>query len=125
MTYSPRILVIEDNDDNLTLMRLMLERKQHTVLIAPDGLIGLEMARKEHPDLILLDLSMPEMDGWDVARALKADVVTRAIPIIAVTAHSSPRDREQALAAGCDDFVTKPFSVRQLLEKIDNLLDPY
>ncbi len=123
--YPSRILVIEDNEDNLTLMRLLLEKEKHTVLAALDGRTGLEVARTEHPDLILLDLSMPEMDGWEVAQTLKSDVATRDIPIIAVTAHAAPHDRERAFAAGCDAFVVKPFSIRKLIGEIDNLLEWY
>jgi CheY-like chemotaxis protein len=118
-----RILVIEDNEDNLSLMRMLLERANYEVLAATNGCKGLELARAEQPELILLDLAMPEMDGWEVARELKGDIVTRNIPIIAVTAHALPRDRELAFQAGCDAFIVKPFSVAKLISEIEKLLD--
>jgi len=118
-----RVLVIEDNEDNLALMRLLLERAQYEVLLATNGAEGLEIARQEQPDILLLDLAMPEMDGWEVAAAMKADIVTKDIPIIAVTAHALPKDRERAYEAGCDSFVIKPFSVTKLISEIENLLD--
>ena len=118
-----RVLVIEDNEDNLALMRLLLERAQYEVLLATNGAKGLEIARQEQPDILLLDLAMPEMDGWEVAAALKADIVTKEIPIIAVTAHALPKDRERAFEAGCDTFIVKPFSVTKLISEIENLLD--
>ena len=118
-----RILVIEDNEDNLSLMRLLLERANYTVLMASNGFLGLETARSERPDLILLDLAMPEMDGWEVARQIKSDITTRDIPIIVVTAHALPKDRERAVDAGCDAFIVKPFSVSKLIGEIENLLD--
>jgi len=118
-----RVLVIEDNEDNLALMRLLLERAQYEVLLATNGTEGLEIARQEQPDILLLDLAMPEMDGWEVAAAMKADIVTKDIPIIAVTAHALPKDRERAFEAGCDSFVIKPFSVTKLISEIENLLD--
>jgi CheY-like chemotaxis protein len=118
-----RVLVIEDNEDNLALMRLLLERAKYEVLLATDGATGLELARKEQPDILLLDLAMPEMDGWEVAAAMKADMITKDIPIIAVTAHALPKDRERAFEAGCDAFIVKPFSVAKLIGEIENLLD--
>jgi len=121
--YPSRILVIEDNEDNLSLMRLLLERANYEVLAATNGFAGLEAARAEQPNLILLDLAMPEMDGWEVARELKNDIVTRNIPIIAVTAHALPKDRERAVEAGCNAFIVKPFSVSKLISEIENLLD--
>jgi CheY-like chemotaxis protein len=121
--YPSRILVIEDNEDNLSLMRLLLERANYKVLVATNGFAGLEVARAEQPNLILLDLAMPEMDGWEVARELKNDIVTRNIPIIAVTAHALPKDRERAVEAGCNAFIVKPFSVSKLISEIENLLD--
>jgi CheY-like chemotaxis protein len=121
--YPSRILVIEDNEDNLSLMRLLLERANYEVLAATNGFSGLEAARAEQPNLILLDLAMPEMDGWEVARELKNDIVTRNIPIIAVTAHALPKDRERAVEAGCNAFIVKPFSVSKLISEIENLLD--
>jgi len=121
--FPTRILVIEDNEDNLVLMRLLLERAKYEVLVAIDGSTGLDIANKEQPEIILLDLAMPEMDGWEVARELKASILTKEIPIIAVTAHSLPKDRERAFEAGCDAIVGKPFSVAKLIGEIENLTD--
>ena len=121
--HPSRILVIEDNEDNLSLMRLLLERADYDVIAAVDGFTGLDRARAEQPDLILLDLAMPEMDGWEVARKLKSDIITQSIPVIAVTAHALPKDRERAMEAGCDAFIVKPFSVAKLIGEIENLLD--
>jgi len=121
--FPTRILVIEDNEDNLVLMRLLLERAKYEVLVAIDGSTGLDIANKEQPEIILLDLAMPEMDGWEVARELKASILTKEIPIIAVTAHSLPKDRERAFEAGCDAIVGKPFSVAKLIGEIKNLTD--
>jgi len=121
--FPTRILVIEDNEDNLVLMRLLLERAKYEVLVAIDGSTGLDIANKEQPEIILLDLAMPEMDGWEVARELKASILTKEIPIIAVTAHSLPKDRERAFEAGCDAIIGKPFSVAKLIGEIENLTD--
>jgi two-component system cell cycle response regulator DivK len=121
--FPTRILVIEDNEDNLVLMRLLLERAKYEVLVAIDGSTGLDIANKEQPEIILLDLAMPEIDGWKVARELKANILTKEIPIIAVTAHSLPKDRERAFEAGCDAIVGKPFSVAKLIGEIENLTD--
>lgn len=121
--FSTRILVIEDNEDNLSLIRLLLERAKYEVLTAMDGVTGLELTCKEQPDIVLLDLAMPEMDGWEVARKIKANILTKNIPIIAVTAHALPKDRERALAAGCDAFIIKPFSIAKLIGEIENLTD--
>jgi len=121
--YPSRILVIEDNEDNLSLMRLLLERAKYEVLAAENGFAGLEVARAEQPDVILLDLAMPEIDGWEVARELKSDIVTSNIPIIVVTAHALPKDRERAFEAGVNAFIVKPFSVAKLINEIENLLD--
>lgn len=121
--FPTRILVIEDNEDNLALMRLFLERSKYEVLEATDGLTGLDIASKEQPDIILLDLAMPEMDGWEVARKLKANILTKEIPIIAVTAHSLPKDRERAREAGCEAVIGKPFSVANLIAEIENMTE--
>ena len=121
--FSTRILVIEDNEDNLALMRLLLERAKYEVLAATDGLAGLEIARKERPDIILLDLAMPEMDGWEVAREIKANILTKDIPISAVSAHGMPKDRERAYHAGCETFIVKPFSIAKLIDEIENLTE--
>ena len=121
--FATRVLIIEDNEDNLSLMRLLLERAEYEVLTAQDGITGLELASKEQPEIILLDLAMPDMDGWTVARELKANIQTQNIPIIVVTAHALPKDRERAFEAGCDAFIVKPFSVAKLIDEIENLSD--
>lgn len=121
--HPSRILVIEDNEENLSLMRLLLERENYDVIAASDGFTGLDLARSEHPDLILLDLAMPEIDGWDVARKLKGNIITQSIPVIAVTAHALPKNRELAMEAGCNAFIVKPFSVAKLIDEIESLLD--
>jgi CheY-like chemotaxis protein len=121
--FPTRILIIEDNQDNLDLMRLLLERAEYEVFTATDGAAGLDIANKEQPEVILLDLAMPEMDGWEVARKLKNNILTKSIPIIAVTAHSFPKDRERALEAGCEAIIGKPFSVAKLIGEIEKLTD--
>jgi CheY-like chemotaxis protein len=121
--FPTRILIIEDNQDNLDLMRLLLERAKYKVFTATDGATGLNIANKEQPEVILLDLAMPEMDGWEVARKLKNNILTKSIPIIAVTAHSFPKDRERALEAGCEAIIGKPFSVAKLIGEIEKLTD--
>jgi two-component system, cell cycle response regulator DivK len=117
-----RILYVEDNDDNVFVVRNRLTRWGHTVLVAVDGLQGIAMARAEQPDLILMDLSLPELDGWQATRLLKGSSDTKAIPVIALSAHAMTGDREKALAAGCDDFATKPVDFNELRAKIDALL---
>ena len=117
-----KILYVEDNDDNIFIMHRRLTRWGHTVLIARDGRDGVAMARSEHPDLIVMDLSLPELDGWEATRTLKSSAETKAIPILALTAHAMVRDREKALAAGCDDFATKPVNFDEVRAKIDALL---
>ena len=112
-----RILYVEDNDDNIFVLKSRLSRAGFTVVIANDGAQGVAMATSEQPDLILMDLSFPVLDGWEATRRIKAAPGTRHIPIIALTAHAMLGDREQALAAGCDDFDTKPVELPRLLEK--------
>ncbi len=107
-----RILILEDNDDNYELVRFMLERAGYRALRARNGLEGIEIAHREVPDLILADLSMPEMDGWEAARKLKADPLTQGIPLIALTAHTLPGDRRRALESGCDGYLTKPINMQ-------------
>ncbi len=119
--FTTRVLIIEDNEDNLSLMRLLLERAKYEVLTAEDGITGVEIASKEQPEIILLDLAMPEMDGWEVAQELKSNIQTQNIPIIVVSAHTLPKDRERAFEAGCDAFIVKPFSVAKLIEEIEKL----
>jgi CheY-like chemotaxis protein len=117
-----RILYVEDNDDNVYMLKNRLERRGHAVLVARDGRAGVEAARAELPDLILLDLGLPVIDGWEAARLLKADERTRAIPVIALSAHAMAGDRGQALEAGCDDYDTKPVDFARLLGRIEALL---
>ena len=118
------ILYVEDNDDNVFMLRPRLERQGFRVLVATDGGSGLGAARQERPDLILMDLSLPVLDGWEATRRLKADAATRGIPVIALSAHAMAGDRERALAPGCDDYDTKPVTFKRLLEKIRALLPP-
>jgi CheY-like chemotaxis protein len=118
----PKILLVEDNDMNRDMLSRRLQRKGHEVLMAADGMQGILMAESELPDLILLDMTLPVIDGWEAARRLKASPSTTTIPIIALTAHAMAGDREKALEAGCDDYDTKPVDFPQLLTKIDNLV---
>jgi two-component system cell cycle response regulator DivK len=117
-----RILLVEDNDMNRDMLSRRLQRKGHEVLMAADGMQALLMAESETPDLMLLDMSLPLIDGWEVARRVKASPATERLPIIALTAHAMAGDREKALAAGCDDYDTKPVDFPQLLAKIAALL---
>jgi two-component system cell cycle response regulator DivK len=117
-----RILLVEDNDMNRDMLSRRLQRKGHEVLMAADGMQGILMAESHAPDLILLDMSLPVIDGWEAARRLKASPATSGVPVIALTAHAMSGDREKALAAGCDDYDTKPVDFRQLLEKIETML---
>jgi len=117
-----KILIVEDNEMNRDMLSRRLAKKGHTVAIATDGLMGIDMARSERPDLILMDMSLPEVDGWEAARRLKQDDATKTIPIIALTAHAMAEDKERALGAGCDDYDTKPVEIARLLEKMAALL---
>ena len=119
-----RILYVEDNDDNIYMLRRRLERKGIEVIVAQDGEQGIAAAARERPDLILMDLSLPVIDGWEAARRLKSSPETAAIPIIALSAHAMTGDRERALAAGCDDYDTKPVDFGSLMAKIAALLPP-
>jgi two-component system cell cycle response regulator DivK len=119
-----RILYVEDNDDNIYMLKHRLERRDFEVLVAHDGQTGVEAAREHRPDLILLDLGLPVLDGWEAARLLKEDERTRSIPIIALSAHAMDGDRARALAAGCDEYGTKPVDFKHLLNKIAALLRP-
>ncbi len=119
----PKILLVEDNEMNRDMLSRRLERRGYQVVIAVDGEQGVAMAQSEAPDLILLDMSLPGLDGWEAARRLKAAAETHAIPIIGLTAHAMVGDREKAIEAGCDDYDTKPVEFQRLLEKIDALLD--
>ena len=117
-----KILYVEDNEDNLFMLTRRLRRRGFEVCVARDGEEGVAMAERENPDLILMDLALPVIDGWEATRKLKASPRTRAIPVIAVSSHAMSGDRETALAAGCDDYDTKPIEFERLLEKIRLLL---
>jgi CheY-like chemotaxis protein len=117
-----KILLVEDNEMNRDMLSRRLLKKGYAVELAFDGAQGMEMARSQHPDLILMDMSLPVVSGWDATRNLKADPETRPIPVLALTAHAMATDRDQALAAGCDDYDTKPIDLARLLEKIETLL---
>jgi CheY-like chemotaxis protein len=118
----PKILLVEDNEMNRDMLSRRLERRGYRVAIALDGEQGVLMAGSEAPDLILMDMSLPVLDGWEAARQLKAAPGTRAIPIIALTAHAMVGDREKAIEAGCDDYDTKPVEFQRLLEKVETIL---
>ena len=122
MNPGRKVLVVEDNDMNRDMLSRRLQRKGYEVLMAADGLQAILMAESETPDLILLDMSLPVIDGWEAAQRLKASLTTAQVPIIALTAHAMAGDRERALAAGCDDYDTKPVELARLLEKIEALL---
>ena len=119
----PKILLVEDNEINRDMLSRRLSRNGYEILIAVDGGQGVAMAASEKPDLILMDMSLPVMDGWEATRRVKADAATNSIPVIALTAHALVQDREKAMAAGCDDFDTKPVELPRLLDKIKRLLD--
>jgi two-component system, cell cycle response regulator DivK len=120
----PKILIVEDNELNRDMLTRRLERRGYEILAAVDGEQGLDMARQTLPHLILMDMSLPVMDGWEASRRLKSGPETSAIPIVALTAHAMSGDRERALAAGCDDYDTKPVEFPRLLLKIETLLNP-
>ena len=117
-----KILLVEDNEMNRDMLSRRLERRGYQVVIAVDGVEGVRMAQAEAPALILMDMSLPVLDGWEATRQIKAAPATGAIPIIALTAHAMSGDREKAIEAGCDDFDTKPVDLPRLLAKIDALL---
>ena len=117
-----KILLVEDNEMNRDMLSRRLERKEFEVAIAIDGQEGVNMASSESPDLILMDLSLPVIDGWEATRQIKADPATQTIPVIALTAHAMAGDEQKALAAGCDDYDTKPVNFSRLLAKIETLL---
>ena len=117
-----KILYVEDNDDNVYVVKTRLTRAGYTVLVAVDGQQGVDMALAQRPDLILMDLSLPVLDGWEATRRLKASAETTSIPVIALSAHAMAGDREKALAAGCDDYDTKPVDFARLLGKIEKHL---
>jgi CheY-like chemotaxis protein len=113
-----RILVVEDNKDNMTLIVDVLSSFDYDVLQAVDGEMGLELAKQQAPDLILMDLSLPRMDGWTATKHIKADSKLRHIPVIALTAHAMVGDRERAIEAGCDDYLSKPIDLAELAKKL-------
>jgi two-component system cell cycle response regulator DivK len=116
-----KILLVEDNEMNRDMLSRRLSRIGHTVAVAIDGQQAIEAAVSQKPDVILMDMSLPVLDGWEATRRLKAAAETKAIPVIALTAHAMPGDQERALEAGCDDYDTKPIEFARLLEKIDRL----
>ena len=118
----PKILIVEDNEMNRDMLSRRLERRGFVVVMAEDGAKGVVLARSERPDLILMDMSLPVMDGWTATQAIKADAEVAKIPVIALTAHAMAGDREKAMAAGCDDYDTKPIELPRLLEKIGKFL---
>jgi CheY-like chemotaxis protein len=118
----PKILLVEDNEMNRDMLSRRLVRRGYKVVIAVDGQMGIDMAQSEAPDLILMDMSLPVMDGWEATRTLKASDATRHIPVIALTAHAMSTDREKATEAGCDDYDTKPIELPRLLAKMEALI---
>jgi two-component system cell cycle response regulator DivK len=119
----PKILLVEDNEMNRDMLTRRLVRRGFSVLLAADGLQGVALARSESPDIILMDMSLPEMDGWEATRRLKADCKTREIPVIALTAHAMAADRQKAMDAGCDEFRTKPIDFAGLIGCIGRLVN--
>ncbi len=117
-----KILLVEDNETNRDMLSRRLVRRGYEVILAVDGESGLEMAASQSPDLILMDMSLPLLDGWEATRRLKAGTVTRLIPVIALTAHAMSSDRDKAIEAGCDDYDTKPVELPRLLKKIEAVL---
>jgi CheY-like chemotaxis protein len=120
----PKILLVEDNEMNRDMLSRRLVRKGYDVIIAEDGARGVAIATSDRPDLILMDMSLPVMDGWEATRRIKATPELRKIPIIALTAHAMAADRDKALEAGCDDYDTKPIELQRLMGKIESLLAP-
>ncbi len=119
----PRILLVEDNEMNRDMLSRRLIRNGYEVVVAVDGQQGVEMAMSERPDLILMDMSLPLIDGWEATRRIKAEVATARIPVIALTAHAMAGDREKAMEVGCDDYDTKPVEIARLLGKMSALLE--
>jgi CheY-like chemotaxis protein len=118
------ILLVEDHQEIWDFLSRRLKRRGYEVVVAQDGQEGLDKTRSEKPDLVLLDMNLPVMDGWSVAKALKDDAATKDIPIIALTAHAMAGDREKAIAAGCDDYHAKPIDFSQLVSQIEAVLAP-
>jgi len=119
-----KILVVEDNEVNRDMLSRRLTRRGYEVLVAVDGQEGIQMAQSQSPDLILMDMSLPVLDGWEATRRLKADPNTQKIPVIALTAHALMSDREQAFEVGCDDYETKPIDFPRLIEKLEARVGP-
>jgi CheY-like chemotaxis protein len=118
----PKILLVEDNEMNRDMLSRRLQRRGFEVVIAIDGQSGIEKAKSESPDLILMDMSLPMIDGWEATRTLKSAAETKHIPVIALTAHAMSTDRDKALEAGCDDYDTKPIEFTRLLDKMESLM---
>jgi two-component system, cell cycle response regulator DivK len=119
-----RVLLVEDNEDNLVVYRTILEHVGFTVIEARDGEEGVNRARSDRPDIILMDISIPKMDGWEATQRLKADGRTSAIPIIALTAHALEEDRLKAMRAGCDGYLAKPVEPRRVVEEVEKFIGP-
>lgn len=118
------VLLVEDNEDNLLVYRTILEHVGYRVLEARDGEEGVGSARAAHPDIILMDISIPKIDGWEATRRLKADDSTRDIPVVALTAHALEEDRERALLAGCDGYLAKPVEPRRVVQEVERFIGP-
>lgn len=123
MTHK-RVLLVEDNDDNRLIYATILLHRGYSVVEAPNGLDGVEKAAQHHPDLIIMDLSLPVMDGLEATRRIRANPDTSDIPVLAVTAHARPSDRETAIRAGCDDYLAKPVEPRRLVEEVERFIGP-
>ena len=119
----PKILLVEDNEMNRDMLSRRLQRKGYDIIMAVDGKQGLKMAQAELPNLILMDMSLPVMDGWEATKRIKTLTETASIPVIALTAHAMEGDREKGLEAGCDEYDTKPIDFQRLLKKIESLLE--
>lgn len=119
----PTILLVEDNEMSADMLSRRLERRGYSVLVAVDGQQAVDMTTESRPDVVLMDMSLPVIDGWEATRRIKAEEVTRTIPVIALTAHALAEEREKALAAGCDDYDTKPVDLKRLLGKIESALE--
>ena len=117
-----RILIVEDNMDNYELVRIVLERAGHDVFLAVNGRDGVDAARAQKPDLILMDLGLPEMDGWKASQKLKSDDETKSIPLYALTSHTLPQERKRALLAGCDGYIAKPIHMKGFLDVVEEAL---
>jgi two-component system, cell cycle response regulator DivK len=117
-----KVLLVEDNEMNRDMLSRRLIRRGYEVVFAVDGQQGVDMARSENPDIILMDMSLPVLDGWEATKRVKSDAATRGVPVIGLTAHAMSGDREKAIEAGCDDYDTKPVELDRLIEKIERLL---